>query len=130
MLQLCDYNVILKYGGETMTTGERIRARRKELDITADVLADNVGVSRSTIFRWENGFIEKMPIDKLVPIARILQTTVGYLMGWDEDNKVPASGAEDEYENKAMLFFASLPENRKVEALNYLQYLAKNSDKQ
>ena len=113
-----------------MTTGERIRVRRKELGITADVLADNVGVSRSTIFRWENGFIEKMPIDKLVPIARVLQTTVGYLMGWDEDNKVPASGAEDEYENKAMHFFASLPENRKMEALNYLQYLATNSDKQ
>jgi len=113
-----------------VTTGERIRARRKELGITADVLAEKVDVSRSTIFRWENGFIEKMPIDKLVPIARVLQTTVGYLMGWDDEKNIPVVGAEDGYESEAIRFFSSLPENRKHEALNYLRYLATNSDKQ
>lgn len=112
-----------------MTTGERIRARRKELDISADLLADNIGVSRSTIFRWENGFIEKLPIDKLVPIARALKTTVGYLMGWDE-NKEPAFGAKDEFEIEAIQYFDSLPEDRKLEALNYLRYLATNTNKQ
>lgn len=113
-----------------MTTGERIRARRKELGITADILAENIGVSRSTVFRWENGFIEKLPIDKLVPIARVLQTTVGYLMGWDENKQIPASGAKDGYEKEAIQYFESLPENRKLEALNYLRYLLTNVDKQ
>lgn len=111
-----------------MTTGERIRARRKEVGVSADELADKVGVSRSTIFRWENGFIEKMPGDKLVPIARALQTTVGYLMGW-EDGQIPDSGAGDGYESEAKRFFEALPESRKLEALNYLRYLAANSDK-
>lgn len=112
-----------------MTTGERIRARRKELDITADMLAENIGVSRSTIFRWENGFIEKMPIDKLVPIARVLQTTVGYLMGWEKEKEIPVLGAEDGCESEAMHYFESLPDDRKSEALNYLRYLAMNADK-
>lgn len=113
-----------------MTTGERIRARRKELEITADTLAESIGVSRSTIFRWENGFIEKLPIDKLVPIARVLQTTVGYLMGWDENKQEPAFGAKDGYEREAIHYFGSLPESRKLEALNYLKYLATNADNQ
>lgn len=66
-----------------MTTGERISQRRKELGISADDLADAIGVSRSTIFRYENGYIEKVPMSNLAPIAQALHTTVEYLMGWD-----------------------------------------------
>lgn len=111
-----------------MTTGERIRARRKELGITADALAEQIGVSRSTMFRYENGFIEKMPMNNLVPIARALHTTVGYLMGWDEEKDAPAPGTEGKCETEVMHYFESLSEDRKAEALNYLRYLASSSE--
>ena len=117
-------------GGVLMTTGELIRNRRKELGMTADVLAETIGVSRSTVFRYENGFIEKIPISNLVPIARALHTTVGYLMGWDEENNAPATGAGNECESEAMQLFDNLSEHRKVEALNYLRYLAISGDNQ
>jgi len=94
-----------------MTTGERIRLRRKELGMTADTLAEKIGVSRSTMFRYENGYIEKMPMNNLVPIARVLNTTVGYLMGWDEEKEVPISRLEDGLEKEAMDCFESLPED-------------------
>lgn len=68
-----------------MTVGERIKERRKELGITADTIAEKLGVSRSTIFRYEKGDIEKLPVDVLEPIATILHTTPAYLMGWDDD---------------------------------------------
>ena len=42
-----------------MNVGEKIKLRRKELKISADDLADAVGVSRSTIFRYEKGDIER-----------------------------------------------------------------------
>ncbi|MDL2252635.1 helix-turn-helix domain-containing protein [Ruminococcaceae bacterium OttesenSCG-928-I18] len=67
-----------------MTTAERIKARRKELDMSADVVADKLGVSRSTIFRYENGDIEKMPIDVIRPLAKVLRTTPGYLLGLED----------------------------------------------
>ena len=67
-----------------MTTGERIRSRRKALGISADDLAAKIGVNRSTIFRYENGEIEKLPFTNLQPIAAALDTTVDYLMGWEE----------------------------------------------
>lgn len=113
-----------------MSTGERIRDRRKELGISADTLAEAIGVSRSTMFRYENGYIEKMPVNNLVPIARALNTTVGYLMGWDKEKNAPISISEDGHESKAMLYFEALSEERKLEALNYLRYLATNGDKQ
>lgn len=113
-----------------MTTGELIRNRRKELGMTADSLAETIGVSRSTVFRYENGFIEKIPISNLVPIARALHTTVGYLMGWDEEKNAPATGASSECENEAIHLFDNLSENRKMEALNYLRYLATSEDNQ
>ncbi len=110
-----------------MTIGERIRHRRKAIGMSADTLAERIGVSRSTIFRYENGHIEKMPMDNLVPIARHLNTTVGYLMGWEQEALI--TSADDECEMEAMHYFEALSETRKAEALNYLRYLASNEDK-
>ena len=45
-----------------MNIGERIKKRRKELEMTADELADMIGKSRATVYRYENGDIEDMPI--------------------------------------------------------------------
>lgn len=68
-----------------MTTGERIKKRRKELGITADNLGAEIGVDRSTIYRYEKGDIEKLPVSALEPLAEALRTSVAYLMGWTED---------------------------------------------
>lgn len=68
-----------------MTVGERMKARRKSLGISADKVAEALGVSRSTIFRYEKGDIDKVPSEQLEPIARVLKTSVGYLMGWVEE---------------------------------------------
>ena len=77
-----------------MTVGERMKARRKSLGISADKVAEALGVSRSTIFRYEKGDIEKVPSEQLEPIAYVLNTSVGYLMGWVED---PDWSAPDDF---------------------------------
>lgn len=66
------------------STGKRIKERRKELNISADDLAKVLGVSRSTIFRYEKGEIEKVPAKYLEQIARALDTTPAHLMGWED----------------------------------------------
>lgn len=71
-----------------MTVGERLKARRKELGLSAEKVAERLGVSPSTIYRYENGEINKMGIDKLGPIAAAVQATPAYLMGWDEEPDV------------------------------------------
>mgnify|MGYP004462034071 FL=1 len=66
-----------------MTTGERLKLRRKELGFSAEKVADQLGVSPATIYRYEKGDIEKVPVDSLAELAKILQTTPAYLMGWE-----------------------------------------------
>ena len=76
-----------------MTTAERMKLRRKELGLKAEDIAEKIGVSRSTMFRYENGDIEKLPINHLVPIAKALHTSVDFLMGWtDEKEPIPVNG--------------------------------------
>ena len=68
-----------------MSVGERIKTRRKQLELSADQLADVLGISRSTMFRYESGYIEKFPTSSLEPIAKALHTSVKYLLGWTDD---------------------------------------------
>ena len=66
-----------------MTTGERLKLRRKEIGFSAEKVADQLGVSPAAIYRYEKGDIEKVPVDSLAELAKILQTTPAYLMGWE-----------------------------------------------
>lgn len=70
-----------------MSIGLRIKNRRKELKISVDELAKRLGKDRSTIYRYEKGDIENLPLDILEPIAYALETTPAYLMGWENVQK-------------------------------------------
>jgi len=82
-----------------MNTGDRIKLRRKQLGISADVLAEKIGVSRSTMFRYESGDIEKVPLDYLGSLSKALMTTPHYLMGWtdDPDYQIPEAATLTEH---------------------------------
>lgn len=70
-----------------MKIGQKIKDRRKELKISAEELGKRLGKDRSTIYRYENGDIENLPLDILEPIAEALNTTPQYLMGWETVTK-------------------------------------------
>jgi transcriptional regulator with XRE-family HTH domain len=70
-----------------MKIGDRIKERRKYLKMSADELGKRLGKDRSTIYRYEKGDIENLPLDILEPIAEALETTPQYLMGWNEVQK-------------------------------------------
>ena len=96
-----------------MTTAERIKQRRKDLGLRAEDVAERIGVSRSTMFRYENGEIEKLPINHLVPIAKALHTSVDYLMGWTEDEKEPIPMDEDRLNQEFVRLFEQLGNEQK-----------------
>lgn len=62
-----------------------IKDRRKELDLTLEEVADRVGVSRSTILRWETGFTTNLGRDKIALLAAALRVSPEYLLGWTDD---------------------------------------------
>ena len=77
-----------------MTTGQRIKKRRKELNISAEEIAKALHLSPATIYRYEKGDIEKVPGDILEPLAKILDTTPAYLMGWEESEPLILSNID------------------------------------
>lgn len=51
----------------------KIKARRQELGLTLEDVAQAVGVGRSTVRKWETGMIKNMGRDKIAALARVLQ---------------------------------------------------------
>lgn len=82
-------------------TAYLMKARRAKLRMSQQDLADALGVNRSTVSRYESGQIDKMPVDFLIPLARALQTTPEYLMGWDEADEISFEEALISAYNKA-----------------------------
>ena len=56
-----------------MNIGDKIAARRKELGLTLEQVGNFVGVSKSTVKKWETGYIANMRRDKIALLAKILQ---------------------------------------------------------
>lgn len=76
--------------------GKRIKERREALNLSVEQLAFILGKNRSTIYRYENGDIENMPVDTLNPIAAALKTSPAYLLGWDQDEIDAASEMQED----------------------------------
>ena len=63
---------------------ERIKQRRKEIGLSAETVAEKLGVSPATIYRYENNDIKKFPTDILEPLSKVLRTTPAYLLGLED----------------------------------------------
>ena len=68
---------------------ERIKERRLKLEMSYQDLSDATQISKSTLQRYETGYIKKVPINQIEILAKALHTTPSYLMGWD----APASSS-------------------------------------
>lgn len=60
----------------------RIKNSRERLGYSYQDLAEKTGLSKSTLQRYETGFIKNIPIQKLEVLASALEVTPNYLMGW------------------------------------------------
>lgn len=68
-----------------MNMNDKIKKRRLELGMTIEDVARLIGVSGATVSRWETGDIENMRRDKIALLAKALQVSPSFIMGWDED---------------------------------------------
>lgn len=56
-----------------MEIGQLINNRRTELGLTLEEVGNAVGVSKSTVKKWEDGFISNMKRDKIAKLAQVLK---------------------------------------------------------
>ena len=67
-----------------MQIGERLKNKRKELGISVESIAEQLGVSYTTIYRYEASGISKIPVETFDKICKILGVTPAELMGNEE----------------------------------------------
>lgn len=114
--------------------GKNIATKRKELGMTQEELAAKMGYkSKSTINKIENG-TNDIPQSKVVKFAEVLDTTIAYLMGWEEEiEEKPVEMAERHFEmimdedlNEIFEEFRSLDAHKKKLVKDLIHSLAKS----
>ena len=70
-----------------MTIGERIKEFRKAKNIPVNSLAKQLGVSKTTIYRYEDSSIEKIPVQVINRLCEIFGVTVAELTGNKMESK-------------------------------------------
>lgn len=111
---------------------DRISARRKELGLTQQQLADMVKKSSVSVFKWESGQTSPKG-DTLFALSRALKCTPTWLL-YGDDDQTPLAPEElptelDERQRRLLDLFDSLPESQKEAHLNELEARVENFNK-
>lgn len=94
-----------------MDIGGRIKEIRKKRGFTLDEVAEKVGISVSTLSRYESSQITKIPIAVIEKLCSAMGTTTQELMGNSQnESEVPAElPASFENASEAMAFILKMP---------------------
>lgn len=94
-----------------MDIGQRIKLRREELGIGQRELAEKLGYkNNSTLSGIESGKVD-LTQSRITAIAKALDVTPGWLMGWEEEK--PAETSElSEKQKKVVQMIMEIPEER------------------
>jgi transcriptional regulator with XRE-family HTH domain len=97
-----------------MDLGKRLKAKRKEKNISAEYLAKELGISVSTVYRYEDSSILKIPVSTFEKMCDILGTTPAQMMGNVPEKTVDIKSGNDlpvNFDNPkdAMEFLLKLP---------------------
>ncbi|SHH23942.1 helix-turn-helix domain-containing protein [Clostridium grantii] len=65
---------------------EKIKDHRIKLGLSYGTLAAKTGISKSTLQRYETGYIKNLSLDNFLIIAEGLEVSPAYLMGLNENN--------------------------------------------
>lgn len=111
-----------------MNIGLLIEKRRKELGLTLEQVGNAVGVGKSTVKKWESGFIENMKRDKIALLADVLHISPVVLITGkysSEQTKTPPPLTAEE--NKLLEAFGKLNPTGKQEAVRRVEELTEIS---
>lgn len=65
--------------------GQRIKQRREALNISAQELAEAIGINKATIHRYENGDFKSIKLPVIESIAKYLEVDPSWIIGKTDD---------------------------------------------
>ncbi len=80
-----EQDVITEGTVKNTITGERLKISREKLKMSQIDVADKVGVSKQTLYKYENGIISTIPYDKIYNFAKLYNVSPSYLVRWENE---------------------------------------------
>lgn len=72
------------------TIGKRIKNLRcNKMHMSQVAFADEINVSKQTLYKYENDIVTNIPSDKIENIAKFCGVSPSYLMGWEDTTPLP-----------------------------------------
>ena len=75
----------------SIVMGQRIHDKREENGLTREELAEMLGVSRQTIYKWEEGKVKNIDRDYIGKMAKMWDCDPDWLMHMEGKKKVTAT---------------------------------------
>ena len=66
-----------------MNRGQRLKELREAKRLSQTEAARHIGVSKQTLYKYENNIITNIPSDIVERIATLYETTPAFIMGWE-----------------------------------------------
>lgn len=123
----------------TTNKGDRIKNLRINNKMTLEEAGEEIGVSKQTLYKYENNIITNIPFDKIEGLAKLFHISPAVIMGWDKDDEQYYQDKEAaEYAEMLrtcpemrMLFSASrgISKEEMQEAVNYIEFIKSRNKK-
>ncbi len=123
----------------TTNKGDRIKNLRINNKMTLEEAGEKIGVSKQTLYKYENNIITNIPFDKIEGLAKLFHISPAVIMGWDKDDEQYYQDKEAaEYAEMLrtrpemrMLFSASrgISKEEMQEAVNYIEFIKSRNKK-
>lgn len=105
---------------------EILKTLRKGKSLSQVEFAQAFNISKGTIAMWETG--KRQPdYDTLQKLADFFSVSVDYLLGREDEKKEPESMNASELNDRIFNVLRDLPEEKKEDVLNYLEFLRAKS---
>ena len=96
-----------------MSIGAKIRELREARGMSLEDVARLCGTTRQAIYKYENEIVTNIPYDRIILLAKALNTTPSQLFDWKEDKKIsPDELSLTEGEKQVLELFRAIPEDQ------------------
>lgn len=94
-----------------MSIGKKIRELRESKNMSLEDVAKMCGTTRQAIYKYENEIVTNIPYDKIILLAKALNTTPSQLFDWEENKKSSPheDGSLTEGEKVMLELFRQIP---------------------